>query len=385
VRVWSLLLIVGCSYVPPRATDGTDADPDRGDASVVGDGTCTPGFVDLCGQPPPTDALDITGPDTIDTDTDPRCVTVMQIGGPSVCLVHATTVNIGVGGSLTATGSRPLAIAAATTMTVGGAIDVSSRPGGTRGPAADDSSCTFDAIPELDAGGSAGGAGGGLGFRGGSGGIGDTNTNGGGSDGVADPGRSGPPVNPTVLRGGCRGQVGADSPTTSGAVGGAGGSSGGALYLYAGERIEITGTIRATGLGGGGGEMRDTVTGTGGGGGGSGGLVVIESATIVVSGQISANGGGGGEGGVLVCGGSCVIHNGASGTRGAMGTTPAPGGDSTGLSSGAPVGGNGGAGSTPATAGGDCVAGGGGGGGGSGVIRLLGATSLSGIISPPPT
>jgi hypothetical protein len=364
---------VGCSFdhgVPGGATgDGGGGGSDaRLDAWQ-----CASGFVDLCEQAPPDGPLDIVGPDTINTDTDPRCRTLAQASGGPVCLVYASSVSITSSGSLTATGSRPLAIVSTGMMTIGGAIDVSSRRAGARGPASSDAACAFASNPEPDTGGAGGGAGGSFGLPGGNGGTGD-NDNSQGNDGTAAPGTVGAPATIVALRGGCRGQNGANEDASGGA-GGTGGHSGGALYLFAGQAIEVSGSIRATGAGGDGGQVQ-----AGGGGGGSGGLVVIESPSITISGSISANGGGGGEGGARV---SSTPVSGQPGADGMLGTTPAPGGMGTDNRFG--YGGDGGAGATAAAAGVTSVVGGGGGGGGVGSVKLLGSANVGGQISPPPT
>jgi hypothetical protein len=349
------------------------------DAYIVGNPpstvTCAATFIDVCAQSPTEGDIDIAGATTIDTDTDPRCTTVTQAVGSSICLIYASSITIQPTGTLTVTGSRPLAIAATSTMSIGGSIDVSSRRSdGQRGPASDDPACAFQRVPEQDLGGAGGGAGATFGGVGGNGGTGDTNSSI-GADGDAPPGLAAPMAALDGLHGGCRGQQGANESATGG-VGGPGGHGGGALYIYAPQRIDLSGAIRATGAGGEGGEVQ-----AGGGGGGAGGLVVLESVEIAVSGQISANGGGGGEGGVRV--GSTPVH-GVPGTDGDFGTAPAPGGVSSDPLNG--FGGPGGAGTSPAVVGTSSDAGGGGGGGAVGMIRLLGSTiMLSGIVSPPPS
>jgi hypothetical protein len=367
------LLLAGCSF-EHGVIGGGSSDAPTGDAPLDDVAGCTPGYLDLCAQPAPMQTLTIGSADTINTDTDPRCTTLNQANGGPVCLVYATSVSIQAGGSLTATGSRPLAIASTSTLVLGGAIDVSSRRAGQRGPAASDT-CMFATTPELDLGGAGGGAGGSFGAGGGNGGTGDTDTSQ-GNDGDAAEGTAGPIATFVALRGGCRGQAGGNEDATGGA-GGAGGHGGGALYLYARQGITITGTVRATGAGAGGGAVQ-----AGGGGGGSGGYVVIESPSITISGQISANGGGGGEGGARV--GSTPV-SGQPGDDGALGTTPAAGGVGTDNRFG--YGGAGGAGSTGAVNGTSSIVAGGGGGGGVGRITVIGSDAdLSGsLISPPPS
>ncbi|HUS28325.1 MAG TPA: hypothetical protein VMZ53_07445 [Kofleriaceae bacterium] len=341
--------------------------------------TCTPGFVDLCNATPGP-ALAIAGADTINTDNDPRCVTVAQAAGSAVCLVYASSVMIGSSASLTATGSRPLAIASASTLAIDGIVDVSSqRVTAQIGPAADYSACAVMTPAEDDAGGAGGGAGASFANVGGDGGTGDTDM-GTSADGSAVGGRPGGAATVTFLRGGCRGEAGADNPT-SGAQGGDGGHGGGALYLFAHDQVAISGIVRATGAGGVGGTIMPTGSGGGGGGGGSGGLVVIESAAIAISGQISANGGGGGEG-AFVGGNGGGPLDGRGGDDGVVGTTAAAGGHNTGYV-GTGTGGAGAAGTTTAVNGGNSVAGGGGGGGAAGRVKLIGSSTISGIVSPP--
>lgn len=380
-----IALLAGCSFEPgklpgtldsggsvPDAGTLDDAAPDPEDAPAP----CTPGYLDVCGQPAPSMTIDIAGEDTIDTDTDPRCIALQQASGGEVCLVYASSVAIRATGKLIATGSRPLAIVSTSTLEVHGVIDVSSRRVGQRGPAASDASCTFSRTPDNDLGGAGGGAGGSFGGMGGDGGTGDTDTSL-GFDGPGTSGLAGPVATFTHLRGGCRGQTGGHE-SASGGQGGAGGHSGGALYLYAAQRISIAGAILASGAGGSGGQVQ-----AGGGGGGSGGLVVIETAQLSIDGQISANGGGGGEGGARV--GSTPV-SGQPGSDGGLGTTPAPGGRGNDDRFGA--GGTGGTGTMAAGAGGNSIGAGGGGGGGVGIIKLIApaaSTQISGTISPPPT
>jgi hypothetical protein len=374
-RAIVLAMLSACSFALPP-TPGTDDD-------VGGDGSgtspppgCTPGFLDLCAQPAPTEPLDITGADTLNTDSDPRCRTLAQAGGRDVCLVYATGVTIAAGSSLTVTGSRPLVLAATTTLAIGGTLDVaSSRVEGRTGPAASDDTCAFARAPETDLGGAAGAAGGAFGGDGGDGGTGDVGSSLGG-DGEALPGLHGAPTTATaILRGGCRGGDGANQ-SADGGVGGRGGAGGGAVYLYAPQRLEIGGTVRATGAGGNGGQQQ-----AGGGGGGSGGLVVIESADIQIAGTISANGGGAGEGGVHYVSNPPGDVTGAPGEDGGL-VAPALGGNQGTLAGG--HGGTGATGSAAATTGDSSDVGGGGGGGSVGIVMLLGARTISGNVSPAP-
>ena len=338
---------------------------------------CVAGFFDLCTQPSPTTDLVISDARTLNTDIDARCRTYAQAGGSAVCLIYVSAVTIAMTGSLTVTGSRPLAIASTSTLTIAGAIDVS-RHVSQVGPAVDNAASAFAMVPEPDPGGGGGAAGATFTLLGGDGGVGDSD-NSLGQDDTALPGTHGPstPIT-TVLRGGCRGQDGG-AEEAGGGAGGTGGHSGGALYLYAAQRLEIPGSVLATGARGEGGESQ-----AGGGGGGSGGLVVIESQLITITGQLSANGGGGGQ-----CGGRVGANDvtGQPGSDGAFGLTPAPGGFGANSNNVRfSRGGAGGAGSTAAAAGTSSIVGGGGGGGAAGTVRLLGTTVTSdSTISPLPS
>jgi hypothetical protein len=391
MRKWFALALAaagGCGFEHGAASTGGDDMP-MIDGSVI-DGTtvnpgaeptpCQPNFLNLCGQAAASMTLDSPGVDSINTDTDPRCRTLAQTNGGPVCLVYVTSASIS--GQLIATGSRPLAIASASTITISGVIDVASRRADNKtGPAAD-GTCTFSATPEMDLGGAGGGAGGSFGLVGGDGGHGDDD-NSLGNDAEGAAGLAGTAISPTALRGGCRGQAGANE-TTGGQAGGAGGHSGGALYLYAATSITIasTGVIRASGAGGSGGGAQ-----AGGGGGGAGGMVVLESPQMTIAGVIAANGGGGGEGGARVSnggiGGGTTNISGQPGTDGTSTTTPAGGGQ--GADSRFGFGGAGGAGTTAAVNGTSADTGGGGGGGAVGIVHLIGTSTVTGTLTPGKT
>jgi hypothetical protein len=385
-RCTTLLFMAGCGFSSSAgAPDAAiapmiDAAVADGPAPMPDAAVCVAGVVDVCSMPAPTIAFDVSTAATLNTSSDPRCKTV-TLAGHDLCLIYATEVTIAATGALTVTGGRPLALVSATTMVVAGAIDASSR-GAQIGPAADDASCAFQTSPENDGGGAGGGAGGSFTLAGGNGGTGDTD-DGIGADGTGLGGTHGATVSAPSLRGGCRGQKGGDEQT-GGNAGGAGGHAGGALYLAARQSVSVTGSIRATGAAGAGGQAQ-----AGGGGGGSGGMVVIESASITVSGQISANGGGGGQGGgrVRINAVTTLDITGMPGNDGALGTTPAPGGFGAANNDQAfSRGGAGGAGTTAAGAGTGSIIGGGGGGGAAGVVRLIGAATVTGsTISPSPS
>lgn len=338
--------------------DGRVAEPD----GSVDAAPCTAGFLDTCAASPMGDLM-ITANVGISTDTDTRCRTVMQPGGPNVCLMVFRDVQIATTATLFAHGSRPLAIAARRTMNINGTVDVASRRGSSlSGAGSGNSSFCASGIAAIDSMGGAGGGGGGS-YRtsGGEGGRGNLDGVGGGASTVPG-GVSGPSyAAPAFLRGGCHGQNGGVANVT----GGIAGLGGGGVYLHA-PTLTISGDVFAGGGGGSGGDGND-----GGGGGGSGGMIVLESRALSVSGLLIATGGGGGGGGL-------DMTAGLAGVDGRM-LAPAAGG------TGSVSGGDGGAGATTAAgvAGEYHNGGGGGGGGGTGLIILIGATSIEGLAMPP--
>ncbi len=332
---------------------------------------CVVGFVDLCtGITVRPEALTIADTVEINSGTDPRCQVKAQTGGGDACVLYFTSISIPTGATLLLHGSRPVVLASATTVTIAGTLDISSRRSRLDRNGAGSGTCNATTIPQNDIGGAGGGAGGSFASKGGDGGNGDTNLNG-GNDGLGLGGTAGALVaQPTVLRGGCNGQTGGNGDA---AAPGTGGPSGGAIYLFAKGAIDISGRVLASGSGGGGGDDS-----SGGGGGGSGGMIVIESEVqSAISGLLLSTGGGGGEGGESVIGGV-----------GAEPTSPtaAAGG------SGSDAGGNGGPGATQSGAnlvaagnGEEQAGGGGGGGGGNGFIILRGAgRQISGMTAPMP-
>lgn len=323
------------------ADSGTDAL--TADANPLCFGT---GLVSVCLDEPPTTTVTLAG--VLDTTLDATCTAIVPAQGTEYCVIaHA---EISIAATVTAIGTRPLVLIGAQRITVAGTLDAASRRmGGILGAGSNPSSCMMGAAP----GARAGGPGGSFGGTGGSGG---------GSPAPAPA----PAVVPTTLRGGCPGRDG-DGGT------GEGGRGGGAVYLISQGRIEVTGTINASGMSGSGGEPADS-----GGGGGSGGMIGLDAPDITVadSARIFANGAGGGAGG-----GS---GSGAQGEHPSEPLVAADGGDG-----GFFGGGNGGAGSAGATLAGSAGTAGsvaaGGGGGGAGVIKVHPPRALPGRISPPPT
>jgi hypothetical protein len=290
-------------------------------------------------------------------DTDNACGRVeSHAGGPDLCVIEAQSLTLTA--DIDVRGSRPLVLLAMTTITLPSGVDLDfSADGG-----APSTGCT--ATPGTDdtsGGSSAGGGGGGGGSFSGAG------ADGGDSQSAAAGGTTGATL-PLAIRAGCRGAAGG---TSSAGNGGLGGAPGGALYLVAGQSIEIHGDIFANGAGGKGGPNK-----AGGGGGGSGGLIALDAPTVTLDSttDLVANGGAGGEGG----GGG---GSGADGETATVYDARPDGGQSNSNGS------NGGDGAynvtTAPTQGANSGDGGGGGGGGFGYVRVFATTkTLSARISP---
>jgi len=334
---------------------------------------------ELC-FPTPAAAATVSG--MFDTDTSMMCAAAAPLsgwtGGPNSCFVVATDITVN---ATTVVGSRPLVLFATGSITVADNLDVSSHQasGTVTGPGANPSACgTYSTAPGVaSTDGSGGGAGGTFRTQGGNGGTG----NGSGANG-------GLPIAinsvPTVLRGGCPGQRGADGVSGGGNNGGLGGNGGGALYLVAGDTITITSGKTINASGGGGTALANPDSGhyAGGGGGGSGGMIVLFANTFAVSGaQLMTNGGGGSAG---------ADDNSIGGSGNDPSTTSPTQGGSGGSGSGAGGSGGRGFGSTTAVANGGTgnssnEAGGGGGGGGGYIASnktLTGATISTGDLDP---
>jgi hypothetical protein len=375
---WVLLLIPGCfhpSYDHPTCGPGGecpsglscntvlgvceaaspfDAAPDVSADAQACFGT---GLLRICLQAAPTDALTIPVLTVINTDTSQMCAPVKS--GGNYCVLAGTTITIGA--KLRASGARPLVLLASDsiTSTTTGLIDVGSHNGTNpeTGAGADPSTC----VAGVTAGVSAGGAGGSFIGQGGNGGTG----------GGAGGGAAAAITNVTELRGGCAGQDGETGTK------GLKGHGGGAVFLIAGNKIDVPGGINATGEGGGPG-----VTGSAGaGGGGAGGMIGFDAPMIVSSGLILASGGGGGEGSGLTTlgdpGSDPTTTAAAPGGKGKS-NIGGDGGDGS-ANTVAATGGSGGPGNTP------MGGGGGGGGGGAGLIKAPATATLGTQISPPAT
>ena len=324
---------------------GIDALPDALAAACRG----WAGF-EVCYTTPPILPRSLDG--MIDTDSSNECEPTggWSLNQPDACVILGLSITIDVAHTVTAVGTRPLLLIAANGIDISGQLNVASFQGqGLTGAGTQPSFCSNGIPPVMF---SAGGAGGSFRSKGGNGGTAQPNLGGQAAQLVGSPG---------VLRGGCKGQTGAEGGMGQN-NGGASGEGGGAVFL-AGGTISITGIINASGAGG-----LGASNNAGGGGGGSGGMVALwATSTIVGNGVVIASGGGGGGGG-------------GGGVNGTGGTDPDPSQPDNASSGGegrtavSPFYGHGGEGSIGMGGGANGVdnggtGGGGGGGGGAGEIR----------------
>ena len=368
------LLGAGCGFSVAASGSG---DPD---ASVDPSPDACVSFssqLDTCGKP----RLDTTLSGTLTLNTDSgellQGTTPLSISTAVVATMtnhlevrawYVGSLTLAANTQLRAIGTRPLAIIASgkVTLLMGSVIDVSA--GGAGASAA----CTpGPAKGQDDNRGGAGGGGGGFGGAGAPGG------NGNDDQGPSLGGSAGPKlaVLPAGILGGCPGAAGGNG----GDPGGEGGKGGGALYIASAAEIELLAMagINAGGGGGGGGTKLGSQFGdAGGGGGGSGGMIFLEAPRVRSAGTLAANGGGGGEG-------SGDGDAGNPGQAGRLAMMKADGG-----SGGSPTGSDGGKGSAEAALDGATAAnpqdgGAGGGGGGAGIIRVVTADRMLGVLVSP--
>lgn len=382
------MLLTACSFhVGATGGDGAVGDDavgvdGAGDAPADDAATACWAYVptnfDPCGLPGAI-PLDVTGMMnlTINTDNLSAAATVRaQPGGPSVGVMHLTSLTIGPQASLTIVGTRPLILAVEGDVSISGDLVTSAG-------ANDATACgTSQGSPGMMSGSGpasgGGGAGAGGATAGGTGGDGNNGTgNNRGAGGIAGAAVGGAAASP--LRGGCRG--GAGGSNNGSGTPGSGGSGGGALQISAQGTIISSAAIDASGRG-----ATVATARTGGGGGGAGGTIFLEAPTIVVSGRLCADGGSGSEGGGGLSSGGSGGQSPCTGTSGALGSriTSFGGTPGRGAFRDNPTSGPGGAGANDGTNGG----GGGGGGGGVGWIRLraVGGTLMnSAVITPAPT
>lgn len=346
-----LLALAGCTQILgvkdiTLGDAGSGSGTDAANLACITDPTITlfhPCFVAL-----PTNDATLQG--TIDTDVCAMGTKQSQGPGmPEVCVIAGKTVMVNA--PLRANGSRPLVIAAVTDITVSSMIDIA---GGASLPAAGANplQCSGTTPGGAATNGGGGGGGGAFAASSGGGGIGF------GTGGTQGNG-TGAAAKLMFVRGGCSGGAGGDGGA---GTGGTAGTAGGALYLVAGNSVDVSSgaTIAAAGGGGGGGGMDSANGGGGGGGGASGGLIAIEAPTLGINGVLYANAGGGG-------GAGSFSGAGQPGQRGTLST--AAGGAGAGATAG--NGASGGVDTMAAAVGGNGFSNGGGGGGGGGSIGIV--------------
>ena len=354
--VFAVLTLVGCNQIlgvsdphlhdPNDASNAADA---RSDSAPVADGASCygTGFVTECFTSPLVGTLTIT-PQTLNTDTSTLC----EVQSMTACVVATGNLTVAAG-TLSVIGTKPLVLIAGNTLTVTGILDVASHLTGQRGagavPVTDTTRCDLGVLSASSSGGGAGGSFGSLGGNGG-----------GSTAGVRGA------IKPAALRGGCAGQDNTPGANVKG-------MGGGAVYLIAGARIVVTGSINGSGAAG----MTSTTSG-GGGGGGSGGLIGLDAPAITNSGAIFANGGGGASASA-----GSSLPPGQNGNESVNGAAAPATGSIAGGGGGAARGVAAGAGVTAPI----FTSGGGGGGGGVGIIGVVlpGSLSGSGIVSPSPS
>jgi hypothetical protein len=390
----------------PGDSDGADAGAPLGDGGTGDAGPpVTPPVVDAglsdAGQPSDLSNFDSsvlsTGSvtklvftnDCTEVDTSPG--TVAKEGCPVGIVVPMLAPNSGEAlvfvadeievksSYLKLSGTRPVALLARNSIVIDGLITLLEGAGGK-------STCGGEGAGLLDPS-YGGGAGGSYGTRGGAGGngaarVGTTVMGQGGASASEHGAQSIVP-----LIGGCPGGGSGDV-----LVGTKGGRGGGALQLYAGQRIDISGQIHAPGGSGGAGIKELS---TGGGGGGSGGAILIQTKDLSLTKKpmFTANGGSGGSGSV-----GNGEYDGKSGFSGSLTSFGALGAEEAFPKSG----GGGGNGATASNTGDlrgldgkdntkvatvSLLGNGGGGGGGVGRIRIevLSCKGPIGFVSPWPT
>lgn len=359
-----VVTLVGCDRVF-QLTELPDAGAPDAPPDVPADAlTCYgTGLLRLCLDQPLPATITLAG--IVDTTIDTGCIEVAQFGdAPPLCVFAAQSFTII--DAVSVRGARPLVLVADLGIRIENMIDVTSRQG-KRGPGSQ-LACGSGGGGADGTAGAGGGAAGSFHFRGGPGAT--------GQSGAALGHASLLPEPILDVRGGCPGFRGG---AASGGSRSQSGDGGGAFYAIANGPIDVTasGSIDASGSGGGGGDAG----GSGGGGGGAGGFIALDGTVVTIAGPVFARGGGGGGGGGSTADGqpganpAAPIGQTAGGAGGATGG--GPGADGCG---GNPVGTDGG---FPAVN--PAAAGGGGGGGSCGYIRIYGDRSITpGTMNPTP-
>jgi len=393
-----LVLLAGCGFQSPASgggsmVDASTSDTSSSDAGVSASGcwtisTSNPVFhVSACVTPAGiADTTDVSSNTSIDTDTGistPLGLGCVPLLSGDVCALVAKSIVIKQGITLSAHGTKPLALLGHD-IDVEGTIDVASHITGglqAKGPAADRTDCSNPTLAK----GNGGGPGGTYDSQHSDGS--DEGGDGGDSGGIGSTGgKAGGSITVDSLLGGCAGGPSSGGPAIAGDT--IGSHGGGAVWIAADTGTLVLGskaTINASGAGGAGGKA--VSANRGGYGGGSGGLIVLQAPMITQSdnAKIFANGGGGG-------GGSAGGGPEVPGNPGSDPLDPGGAGGGTGATSGGDQGGGGGQGFPAASLtakngglGNSTAAGGGGGGGGGGAIRVLSNSPVMGSnVSPVP-
>ena len=245
----------------------------------------TPTNFEPCALPAPG-VLTVSSDETLDATTTSQPTSVItQSDGTSITVIHLSQLTVSPLATLTVTGTGIVFAVDGqveingTIVAVGGADDATQCASG-RGLGGTDS--------QDDTGGGGGGGGGAGAEDGGAGGAGDG----------PQPGSAGVPGSHATstlspLRGGCPGGSGGRRGETGTA--GVGGRGGGALQISTNDRIQIGGMLDAAGRGGAGAPSARY----GGAGGGSGGAIFLEGPHVDLgfAARVCADGGSGGEGG----------------------------------------------------------------------------------------
>jgi hypothetical protein len=315
----SVLAVTGCSQILGigdlhSSSSATDAGHDSGPADAC---VQFSSLIDTCAQPFGS-AIYITGSATYTTDSHVLDVDGMTImtshvlvqaaGAEPIDIVLADSFAIEPGATLTVSGSNAFGVVAPHAIDIEGLLDASVGGAGSRG--SDGCGTQAGAIGITVGDNGAGGGGAGMQGNGGSGVA--TNTAAASAGGV-------PATCPLSPLGGCPGGGGGGSAMLGLSHGGPGG---GAVYVASGIGITV-GASGGINVGGGGGTAGEPLGG-GGGGGGAGGSIILEAATLTVTGTMAANGGGGGG-----AGGTDLNAMAVAGSDGQLGALAAKGGSST--------------------------------------------------------
>ena len=278
-----------------------------------------------CNQLTDRPDLIVSTAELVDTSTDLNCTSIVaQATAPEICVLRFRSITIKPGQTLTAVGSRVLALVADRAITIEGVLDVSS------------SYQVFGAGGGLVISGGAGndpqGAGG-AGAKGSGGAGGSAQADGGASNGGS---ATQPPAATNELVGGARGGGNNTGQNLSQFNSGAGG--GAATLISCRDTVAVPGLVDAGGAGGRFGTFVGTeLTYQPPGGGGAGGTVILQGMNVSVTGQLFANGGGGGA----VKYGAPQMQDASNGKDGTRSKTAAQGGMSDVAGEG--IGGTGGA------------------------------------------